>query len=294
MIDSKYGKRFKQLRLQKNFSLDNASIGITSKSSLYYWEKGQRNMPFDKVVAMLNRMRIPSEELYFGLNDEYQYMIEISDAYLENDKQKLKHLAIISLKQLRESSQDKNLLIKAAISCNFLKYSTNELLFSPKNLANLEELLSEIKEWNFEDIFNFGNTLSLLPNKRIFGLAKLLIRVYLENKPKNYFKWEHAALNTIFNASVILIMNDCKYSSKLISELKLLKIDDIFAFEKIRLTFISELVNYSETTDDTEIINHFFPIIEYLGFADLSMEMKKAFVKVKKIVEERTKKNKII
>ena len=89
-------------------------------------------------------------------------------------------------------------------------------------------------------------------------------------------------------------MNDCKYSSKLISELKLLKIDDIFAFEKIRLTFISELVNYSETTDDTEIINHFFPIIEYLGFADLSMEMKKAFVKVKKIVEERTKKNKII
>lgn len=284
MIDSKYGKRFKQLRLQKNFSLDNASIGITSKSSLYYWEKGQRNMPFDKVVAMLNRMRIPCEELDFGLNDEYQYMFAITNAYLKNDTQKLKQLALISLQQLRENSQDKNVLLKAAISCNFLKNSTNELLFSPKNLASLEELLSEIKEWNYEDVFNFGNTLSLLPNKRIFGLAKLLIQVYLENKPKNYLKWEHAALNTIFNASVTLIISDRQYGKKLISELNLLKIDDIFAFEKIRLIFISELVNYLETEDDSELVAHFFPTIEYLGFANLSTEMKKTFVKVKKQV----------
>lgn len=50
-------------------------------------------------------------------------------------------------------------MLKAAISCNFLKISTGELLFSPKNLANLKELLFEIKEWNFEDVFNFGSTI---------------------------------------------------------------------------------------------------------------------------------------
>lgn len=135
MADTKYGKRFKQLRLQKGISLDMASSGITSKSSLYYWETGQRNMPFDKVVAMLKRMHIPYEELDTGLNDNYKYLSDIRIAYSTNNNKQLRQIAIDSLEQLQNNPKNKSSLIRAAISCNFLKDSTGELLFSPKKLS---------------------------------------------------------------------------------------------------------------------------------------------------------------
>lgn len=80
--------------MTKNFSLDWASLGITSKSSQYYWEIGRRSMPFEKVVAMLKRMQIPYEELDSGLKDNYQYIAEIVDTYLNENSPKLKQIVI--------------------------------------------------------------------------------------------------------------------------------------------------------------------------------------------------------
>lgn len=51
-------------------------------------------MPFEKVVAMLKRMQIPYEELDSGLKDNYQYIAEIVDAYLNENSPKLKQIVI--------------------------------------------------------------------------------------------------------------------------------------------------------------------------------------------------------
>lgn len=130
--------------------------------------------------------------------------------------------------------------------------------FLLKNLAYLEDLLSEINEWHYEDVFNFGNTLSLLPAKRTFGLTQLLIRAYAEEKSSNHIQWKYATLNTILNAAITLFKNDYSYAQKLIFELKSLKIDGAFAYEKFCLNFIFELENHFKAKNDSKLVNNFF------------------------------------
>ena len=280
MLDKKYGKKFKQLRKQKNFSLDMASDGITSKSSLYYWEKGQKNMAIDKVLAMLERMHIKYDEF---ATDENHFYIDIEDvktAYQDNDNHKLKQIAVNSISLFNHNPYIKKNLIKAAIACNFLKDSTEEILLSSKNQAYLQELLSEITEWNYEDVFIFGNTLSLLPAKRTYGLTKLLLNKIINNCATESTKWNHSALNTVINASFSLI-DDVYYFKKTICKLDDLKLDDSFAYEKIRLVFVFELGKYIETNDASAIEEKFFPCLDYLGYNQLSQGMKQTFYKLR-------------
>lgn len=89
--------------------------------------------------------------------------------------------------------------------------------------------------------------------------------------------WEPAALNTIFNAAVTLIVRNYRYFKELLLELKLLSINDTFALKKMRLIFILVLSHYFETKDDSKLVNDFFPSIELLDFKQLSVEMKKLF-----------------
>ncbi len=47
-MNIKFGEKFKQIRKQKGMSLDIVSRDITSKSSLYYWEK-------DRLICLLKK-----------------------------------------------------------------------------------------------------------------------------------------------------------------------------------------------------------------------------------------------
>lgn len=63
--------------------------------------------------------------------------------------------------------------------------------------------------------------------------------------------WEHAALSTIFNAAVTLIVRNYRYFKKLLS------INDTFALEKMRIIFILVLGHYFGTKDDSKLVNDF-------------------------------------
>ncbi|QYN53620.1 Rgg/GadR/MutR family transcriptional regulator [Lactobacillus panisapium] len=278
-MNNKFGKKFKQIRKQKGISLDTASRDITSKSSLYYWEKGQANMSFEKVIAMLERMRIkPSEFVTDSLSDNLDFK-EIATTYYHGNDQRLKELATVYLKSSQQNPYDRALLLRAAIACNLLKADTEINLFTPKDLSRLEELLSEIEDWYYEDLFNFGNTLFLLPGKRVFGFAHSLLVKYQEND--NDYQWQHAAIATLINANSLLLYTDFHYAQELYSELKALKLSDNFAYEKIRLKFLDELILFIKTKDDSRINEAFFPMLDYLNFHQLKLSLQNTFSQLK-------------
>lgn len=278
-MNNKFGKKFKQIRKQKGISLDTASRDITSKSSLYYWEKGQANMSFEKVIAMLERMRIkPSEFVTDSLSDNLDFK-EIATTYYHGNDQRLKELATVYLKSSQQNPYDRALLLRAAIACNLLKADTEINLFTPRDLSRLEELLSEIEDWYYEDLFNFGNTLFLLPGKRAFGFAHSLLVKYQEND--NDYQWQHAAIATLINANSLLLYTDFHYAQKLFSELKALKLSDNFAYEKIRLKFLDELILFIKTKDDSRINEAFFPMLDYLNFHQLKLSLQNTFSQLK-------------
>ncbi|MCX8724832.1 Rgg/GadR/MutR family transcriptional regulator [Lactobacillus sp. B4007] len=280
-MNNKFGEKFKEIRKQKGLSLDTASRDITSKSSLYYWEKGQANMSFEKVIAMLDRMRIkPSEFVTDSLSDNLDFK-EISFAYYHDNDQRLRELATVYLKSSQQNPYDRTQLLRAAIACNLLKADTEINLFTPRDLSRLEELLSEIKNWYYEDLFNFGNTLFLLPGKRVFGLVYTLLVKYQKND--NDYQWQHAAVATLINAAFSLLYTDFYYARKLHFELKALKLSDNFAYEKIRLKFLDEVFLFIRTKDDSRIKESFFPILDYLNFPQLKLSIQNTFSQLKQL-----------
>lgn len=277
MNNRKFGQKFKNLRLEKNYSLDSVSVGITAKSSLYNWENGKGNMAFDKVILMLNRMHIEPTEL---ISDSVHNSIDINDifdAYNCNDVVKLRQIAQQALDKSRKYQDDKSKLIRSAIACQYLKALTGLDLFLKEDKEQLEQILSEINEWHYIDVFCFGNTLALIPDKRIYGLTKSLIRKYLERQNDNYAKWQHGALNTIINAISTLLYNDLSLALKLSSEIQLLQLNDTFAYEKIRIKFVNEILNYCKTQNDKELSDCFFPALNYLGLNQLNSDLNTAF-----------------
>lgn len=281
MNNKNFGQKFKNLRLEKNYSLDSVSVGITAKSSLYNWENGKGNMSFDKVILMLNRMHIEPTELLIGNLNNFIDINDIFDAYNCNDAIKLKQIAQQALIKSRKYQNDESQLIRSAIACQYLKALTGLDLFLDEDKEQLEQILSEINEWHYIDVFCFGNTLALIPAKRIYGLTKSLIRKYLERQNGNYFKWQHGALNTIINAISTLLYNDLSLALKLSSEIQLLQLNDTFSYEKIRLKFVNEIFTYCKTQDDKELNDCFFPALDYLGLNQLNSDLKTAFTQFK-------------
>lgn len=283
MTKKNFGNKFKKLRLEKNYSLDSVANGIAPKSSLYNWENGKGNMSFEKVISMLNRMHIDPTEFVIDDLNNYIDLEDIANAYLENNKIELEHLTEKALIKSRNNSYNKKLLIRAAIGSQCLKSLIGKNLFSNNDVKRLETILSDIDDWHYEEIFCFGNTLSLLAPKRIYGLTKSLIRKYIQNNNYKYFKWQHAALNTIINAMISLLYENIYFAKKLFPDLQVLQLDDTYAYEKIRLKFIDEVIYFLKTNDVSRIKNLFFPFLNYIGLNQLSSDLKISFSQLKKI-----------
>lgn len=283
MPKNEYGKIFKKLRKERNFSLDKVSSDIAAKSSLYNWEEGKGSMDFGKVILMLSRLRIkPTEFVNDSLYDNLNFD-EITNAYISNNNTLLKLYAQNFLNEYRAYPYSTSKFIRAAVSCNFLNLSTNENLFSTRDTEHLEDLLSKIKDWYYDDLFNFGNTLSLLPSKRIYGLSKLLVES-LNNSLKRHdisVQWQHSALNTFLNATLVLYYSDFDMAKKLTNEANKLKLTDLFAYEKIRIKFANELSNYLKTKDLDSSIETFFLILNYLELTQLESDLSKGFSQLK-------------
>lgn len=117
------------MRVAHHINLVDAAKGITNKSTLAEWEKGKDNLSWCVLLFNIHTQPIEfledtvSSHLYFSIQD-------IANAYGTNDIEQLKAISLKYLKQSQNELLNKDLLLKAAVACNFYEDLTRKDIFS--------------------------------------------------------------------------------------------------------------------------------------------------------------------
>lgn len=254
MKDNIYGPKFRAIRKEQNLTLIKAAKGVTSKSTLSLWEKGNDNLSFSKVLKLLNLNHIqPLEFITSPISSQLLELAQkIDAAYTKSDIVSLHKYTIEKLNLSRSHPQNSIFFLEFCITCNFYQDLSQEIIFTKNDQKRLSNILSKISEWDYEGVFYFGNTLGLLAPKSIYRLAVSLIN-YAINTNLVKKRWYEEVLNCILNASFILIKTDYHLAQKLLKIFNQLPLSDRYAYEKIQKNFLSTIINYIRTKNDKDV-----------------------------------------
>ncbi|TSO26701.1 helix-turn-helix transcriptional regulator [Lactobacillus sp. LL6] len=283
-----FGENFKNIRKAKKMSLSKVADGITSKSSLSEWENGKGKMSFEKVVKMLTKLYItPSEFVVDSLQSSLnEMMIEIDNAYTNDQLDKLKELYDYYSKNSDKYFSDKNAFILEMISANCYMALSGINLFSDEKQDKLENKVRKINNWYYEDVFFFNNSSFLLPAKLGEKMSLNLIGkiIQVDHTKELHVKWTIVALDAVLNSSFILLLRDYQKGKEVIKKFKkLTPILDRYGTQLVRFRFLECAVNYIKTKDSSEFENKFFPAIEFLSFSNYGEGLKYAFKQLKAV-----------
>lgn len=282
MKDPIYGPKFKRLRKQNSINIIQAADGITSKSSLDRWEKGNDNLSFSKVIELLQQIHIQPVEFLGSDNPSrlsnlyHQTMI----AYYHNDVSTLKKLAQKYLNLCQKFPTENKYFFQATVACNLYEDLT-DINILPSNLRlKLNEYFSNLEGWSYENILYFSSVQLLMNPQLIFRLSNSLITFSKENR-LNRQDWHALLIEAILNAVFVLLkMKQPKMAKELINNLKTMRFNDNFILEKIRINFMSALITYAFTKDDSEIQTQLLAIknlkLDHL-YSDLSFAANQIF-----------------
>jgi Rgg/GadR/MutR family transcriptional activator len=195
MVNSKYGKIFRQLREQKKLSLshfDKMNIGL-SKSALGRFERGETVLPFDKVDLALQEMNVTLGEYEYLINDfslDYQeeLLSKIEEADFLEDEENLRKI-------YQEALENNHKLIA---------YSAKSCFKSLEKLEQEEitDFLYEVDVWGYSEISILYFTISHLSKKEVSYLMK---NFWQKNQHSlDIFKYRRRILQTAYRAIVYL------------------------------------------------------------------------------------------
>lgn len=253
--DPIYGPKFRELRKQNNINIITAAKGITSKSSLARWERGNDNLSFSKVIDLLYRIHIQPDE-FLGLNTPSQLANLYKQsmiAYYYSDISTLKNLAQRYLELYKDSPKGKGYVFQASIACNFYQDLTNKNIFPSSLQVKLNEYYSNLENWTYENILYFSCTQLLIKPQLLFRLSKSLINFSIENHI-NIQNWHSLLLEAILNAIFALLkMKQPDKAQELVDGFYTMKFNENFILEQIRINFMTSLIQYTSTKDKSEI-----------------------------------------
>lgn len=206
MKDTIYGPKFRQLRKEQNITLEQAAKGITSRSTLSLWENGNDNLSFLQVLTLLQKIHEqPIEFITHSISPELRDLaVELGKLYIQSDTHSLKKYALTKLKSSNAQPQNKIVFLEACIACNFYTDLTNDNLLTDRGCQRLTNILANISEWNYENIYYFGNTSGLIPAQNIYRLTISLIN-YSINKKLNTKRWYDDVIVGVSNSIAILL-----------------------------------------------------------------------------------------
>lgn len=252
------GEKFRELRKQQGISIIKASEGITSASSLQRWENNKGEMSIEKVINLLNRINIRPNEFLAkaGLTDLNIIEAKIRKAYQESDLKELEKIAnsLLTAHDLQPKNQD--LLIKAAIACNYYMDLSNKNLFPQNDALQLRKILNSMKYWNQTKVSIFGNSILILPVQDIQEISHSLLGYLIYQD--NTHTFHIMAVNTLINAVVSLLKaKQPRAAYKLLTELNHLHLPERYSNEIIKIKFFNSFFEYLET-GDKYIMDSFF------------------------------------
>ena len=252
-----------------------AAKGITSKSSLDRWEKGNDNLSFSKVIDLLYRIHIQPDE-FLGSNTPSQLANLYKQsmiAYYYSDISALKKLAQRYLELYKDSPGEKVYILQASVASNFYEDLTIENIFPSYLQIKLNQYFSNLETWTYENILYFSCTQLLIKPQLLFRLSKSLINFSIENHI-NRQNWHSLLLEAILNAIFALLkMKQLDKAKELVDVFYTMKFNENFIVEQIRINFMTSLIQYTSTKDKSEIQSQLLSI-KNLGLDHLYNDLK--------------------
>ena len=159
-----YGKKFKEVRIAKGFTLQEASSGVLTKSGLSKFERGETSLTFDKLKRILNNLSISIEEYDFYCRNtqlsDFDFFIEkVESAYITNNSILLKHLSDIEFTKYTET-RNKIHKLNGIMVAILYENITNEQILKEKYIQFLTDYLFTLEQWFYYDIVLFGNSIT--------------------------------------------------------------------------------------------------------------------------------------
>lgn len=254
MLENTYGPKFRELRKEQDVTLIKAAKGITSKSSLSLWEQGKDNLSFNQVLKLIKRIHIQPIEFFDYLVSPklINMSIKIDAAYVASDIATLRKYVIDKAELSQAHPQNQEYFIEYCFACTFYQDLSENKPFTENDQKRLTNILSNISEWNYKNIFYFCNTLGLLDAKTIHRLANSLIN-YSLNHELEHRRWYDEVLSAVLNSAAILIKRDYHLAESVLNNIEKLPLSDRSAFEKIHIKYDRALIKYIKTKDDQDI-----------------------------------------
>lgn len=238
----KLGYVFRNLRIDKNYSLKEVAEGILSMSFLSKFERGDSDISLSKFYLLLERLNMTMDEFTFISNDYRPIQIEellrtVRIAYENNN-----------LTLLLKLEQDE---VNKWKKYNFLSYKYNSIMIralahdldkklkmNKKDIELLNNYLFSVENWGFYEIMLFGNSMSILSIESIVALSKEIL-----NKTQLYStirKNKEELVRVLLNTIVYCIESNRLNSAFhfLISAEKILEQSE-FYFEKVKLLYLT-------------------------------------------------------
>ena len=175
----------------------------------------------------------------------------------------------------------KILFLEYCCACNFFQDLSQNTIFSSSDQKILTFILNHVSDWQYEDIFFFGNALGLLPSEKIYQISEIIIlhaiKVNLSTK-----RWYDDVLDSLLNAISILIKKNYNLAQKLLNQFKKLPLTDRYTFEKIYIQAFQSYIDYIKNKNDANF-QAIIQITELLDLPDLKDGFITGFKQVKQI-----------
>lgn len=207
-----YGKTLKKIRESLSFTQTDISAGIMSQSNYSKVEKGEIDIPFSKMIDLLNRLGMTVDEFLYVHHD-----------YTKNPGNQLKRLKQLNagdeeniLKNIEELKATKNLSQRdqelLLIYEAFLLVLKNDYKAASEKVLRIWKRLEKHDNWYLYDIRLINSILYLFPSdvaESIVNLALKRLKYY-----KNFRNLNQLAANLQINFLLLLIDNK-KYNTAL-------------------------------------------------------------------------------
>lgn len=280
------GQKFRELRKSQRKSIKEVAEGITSFSSLRRWENGEGEMPVNKVIQLLDKLHIQTDELLNNSANLDIYTVGVEEAVKNNDVETLDKLAHKLLDLHCEALDNSRVFFQAAIACNFYMDFTNKNLMQRDDLLRLKAYFSSIENWTQENVLLFANTQLLLSANDIYLNSRSLVTDLIYGEKKDYSFW-HLAVTALLNAVASLIKKkDFTDAQFILRQFRTLDLSDKYLNEKLKIKYFNTFFDYLNT-GSTYKMDMFLSGLDVVGLNDKRKEFELGFEQFKKFVLEK-------
>lgn len=280
-MDKIYGEVFKNLRLNKGFSIKEIACGYVSSSTISKFENGHSNISIDKFFVLLKNINMSPQEYFTYLEEMIgtSHSISILNLPLAFDHKNyvaIEHL-LFEFSKASKTFPDNYALKLQVISIKSLIHQINRnYVVDQKDINLIRQYLLSSKTWNEFELQLYSRSTSLFDPESLRILTKRMF------DPFNYTVMTYSVRLYIYNALVNLtntLVERKDYTALQRVERFVLSnpVPERYMFQKAVLQFNFEIGHFYLVEDKNEVSNKLLAIIstfETLGCLSWATRLK--------------------